>query len=203
MKHRSLPRQQRQRSGPIRRASFVCPARLPMASPCRSGAMSLACKLRKRPRISSGAGEMNQCGARVASLHSPHGVGRCANAFCQIVLRQVPAPTGKRNRLAQTGQAACDRQRCRRQRPHTRPVSCAIKKFKSAYVASFFALDSGNDLAIALTLTLRLGAGRRPPITPWGRRPPRRSRPWRQSSGAPPRWSGLGGARQSTPCRRG
>ncbi len=44
--------------------------------------------------------EMNQCSSWVASFHAAHGVGGRANAFSQILLRQVSATARKRDRLS-------------------------------------------------------------------------------------------------------
>jgi hypothetical protein len=63
------------------------------------------------PEYLQGPGEMNHGGARVASLHPPHGVDRSADPLRKIFLRQVPASARKRNRLTESGQAARDGQR--------------------------------------------------------------------------------------------
>ena len=72
-------------------------------------------------------GEMHERGARVTRFHASHGVRGRANPYCQILLRQVPAPTRQRDGLSETVQAARDWQGKWRERIHLKRIFGCIR----------------------------------------------------------------------------
>ena len=72
-------------------------------------------------------GEMHERGARVTRFHASHGVRGRANPYCQILLRQVPAPTRQRDGLSEAVQAARDWQGKWRERIHLKRIFGCIR----------------------------------------------------------------------------
>jgi hypothetical protein len=81
---------------------------------------------------------MNHGGSRVTSFHPPHCVSRRANPLRKIFLCQVPAPTRKRNRLTESGQAAFNGQWWRGWRFHLRRILWRFKNFSNVYMSAYF-----------------------------------------------------------------
>lgn len=78
---------------------------------------------------------MNQCSSGVARFHAAHGVAGRANPFSQILLRQVPAATCKRNRLPKAIEAAHDGH------PTMKPVELVERAIKNSSKSRDIVLD--------------------------------------------------------------